>query len=468
MAPVAVAVDAFGAAGGSGGEEPRLALRGRAEPDPVGGRRFDTMMGPLRRLVSIATLLASISAGCVSGEGSPSPSAAPTPAPQPSTSGGPSPSSAPTPSPGPTDPPFDPNLVTVTLEPVATIDGSPLAITSPLDGSGRLFVAAKEGQVWSLRDGAVGESPMLDIGGLVSGGGEQGLLGIAVHPGFPDDPRVFLFYTDLAGNEVVAAYRLDPANAERLDPGSAEILLTVEDPFGNHNGGALAFGPDGYLYAAMGDGGGGGDPLESGERLDTLLGKILRLDVDSGDQGGEPYGIPEGNPFTNLDGARPEIWLTGLRNPWRIAFDRATGDLWIGDVGQGRREEVDVARAGTSGLDFGWDRMEGTSCYEPETGCPTEGLTLPVTEYGHDEGCTIIGGHVYRGTAQAALRGGYLFGDYCSGNLWAIAATSTGTVPPVRVGSAGSGLAGFGEDEAGELYAANLDGTVSLVVVTER
>jgi glucose/arabinose dehydrogenase len=312
---------------------------------------------------------------------------------------------------------------------------------------------------------------MLDISDLVSTGGEQGLLGIAVHPGFAEVPVVVVHYTDVDGDTVVASYRLDPADPDRLDPETVMTILAVDQPFANHNGGSVAFGPDGHLYVGLGDGGGGGDPLESGEHLDTLLGKILRLDVESPTAGGAAYAIPPGNPFASVNGARPEIWLTGLRNPWRFAFDRATGDLWIGDVGQGAWEEIDVAPAGVGGLDFGWDRMEGAHCFEPQTGCPTEGLTLPVTEFGHEDGCTVIGGAVYRGTEQPLLAGGYVFGDYCSGRLWAIPASAAAageTIAPVRVGTAGPGLAAFGEDEAGELYAANLDGTVSRVVATAR
>jgi len=409
-------------------------------------------------------------AACLGGQGSQLPSstgsAAPASSPTPTGAS----SAAPTTSTGPSAAPFDPTAISVSLEAYVTVPGGPLAITAPLDGTGRLFVATKAGRVQIVRDGAVDPDPMLDISSLVSTGGEQGLLGIAIHPGFPDDPRIVLDYTDVDGDTVVAAYRLDPADPDRLDPGSATTILSVDQPFANHNGGAVGFGPDGYLYVGLGDGGSGGDPLESGEHLDTLLGKILRLDVDSPGAGGAGYAIPAGNPFANVNGARPEIWLTGLRNPWRFAFDRATDDLWIGDVGQGAWEEVDVAPAGVGGLDFGWDRMEGAHCFEPDTGCPTDGLTLPVTEYGHDQGCTIIGGTVYRGTAQPLLTGGYLFGDYCTGRLWAISAGTTqpGPVDPVRVGTAGSGLAGFGEDEAGALYAANLDGTISRVVATAR
>jgi len=433
-------------------------------------QRRSGRLGRLPRSAAFAASVALLATACLGGQDSPSPSstgAAPSSSGPAATASG---SAGPTTSAGPSAAPFDPAAISVSLEPYVTVPGGPLAITSPHDGSGRLFVATKAGQVRIVRDGVLDPDPLLDIASLVSTGGEQGLLGIAVHPGFPDDPRVVVDYTDVNGDTVVASYRLDPADPDRLDPGSATTILAVDQPFANHNGGAVGFGPDGYLYVGLGDGGSGGDPQDNGEHLDTLLGKILRLDIDSPGASGTAYAIPPGNPFASVGGARPEIWLTGLRNPWRFAFDRATGDLWIGDVGQGAWEEVDVAPAGMGGLDFGWDRMEGAHCFEPETGCPTDGLTLPVTEYGHEDGCTIIGGTVYRGAEQALLAGGYLFGDYCTGRLWAIPASAgaTGPVEPVRVGTAGPGLAGFGEDEAGELYAANLDGTISRVVAIAR
>ena len=422
------------------------------------------------RAIVAAVVGALFVAGCLGGRVSQVPATSPTSStnPTPGESGGPL--SSPTAEVSPR--PFDPATVAVSLEPYASVPGSPLAIAAPTDGTGRLLVATKEGQVLVIRDGAVQPEPMLDLSALVSTGGEQGLLGIAVHPDFPDDQRLVVHYTDTGGDTVVASYRLEPTDPDRLDPGSAATLLAVDQPFANHNGGAVAFGPDGYLYIGLGDGGAGGDPLESGEHLDTLLGKVLRVDIDAPVPGGAAYAIPPDNPFGNVDGARPEIWLTGLRNPWRFAFDRATGDLWMGDVGQGAWEEVDVAPAGVGGLDFGWDRMEGAHCFEPAVDCPTDGLTLPVTEYSHADGCTVIGGVVYRGSMQPMLSGAYLFADYCSGRIWAIPAASvaggTGPIDPVRVGTAGRGLAAFGEDEAGELYAANLDGTISRVVATAR
>jgi glucose/arabinose dehydrogenase len=366
---------------------------------------------------------------------------------------------------------FDPAAVSISLQSFASVPGGPLAITAPQDGSGRLFVAAQDGRAWVVDHGTTRATPLLDIRNLVTSGGERGLLGLAIHPGFPGNPRVYVDYTDLNGNTVIASYRLDPSDPNRLDPTSAAVILQVVQPYANHNGGALAFGPDGDLYVSLGDGGSEGDPQGYGQRLDTLLGKILRIDVDH-PAGGKAYGIPAGNPFVGRTGAEPEIWLYGLRNPWRLAFDRATGDLWIGDVGQNSYEEVDVARAGASGLNFGWNVTEGDHCFHPTTDCDATGITLPVVEYGHDVGCVVIGGPVYRGTSYPILHGGYLYADYCSGRIWALDAASASPVvaapAAVQVGTTGAGLAAFGEDGAGEVYAANLDGTISQVIAAAR
>jgi glucose/arabinose dehydrogenase len=241
----------------------------------------------------------------------------------------------------------------------------------------------------------------------------------------------------------------------------------MDDPFGNHNGGGLAFGPDGYLYISTGDGGGGGDPLDSGRHLDTLLAKVLRIDVDARSAGVEPqYTIPADNPFVETDGARQEIWLTGLRNPWRFRFDRATGDLWIGDVGQNEREEIDVARAGVSGLDFGWNIMEGSLCFrDGGDDCLTDALTLPVTEYGHDQGIAVIGGTVYRGDAQPALRGWYVFSDNGSGRFWVIDAARNDLHEPTLALDSGRSISAIAEDAAGELFATDLASGLLRIVV---
>ena len=356
--------------------------------------------------------------------------------------------------------------ISISLEPFAQVPDAPLAIAAPDDGTGRLFVASRDGRVWVVgRDGSVLRNPLVDLRARIRSGGEQGLLGIATHPTFPADPRVFVNYTNRDGDTVVASLALDPANPDRLDPGSHERILFVDQPFSNHNGGGVLFGPDGYLYLSLGDGGGGGDPLDSGQSLQSLLGKILRIDVD-GVAGDSPYVVPRDNPFA-AGGGLPEIWHWGLRNPWRLSFDRANGDLWIGDVGQGSWEEVDVARQGSGGLNFGWNVMEGAHCFGGGS-CATDGLTLPISEYGRDLGCTVIGGYVYRGAQFPFLAGAYLFTDYCTGHVFAIDAAATELVAPVTVGNGSGQISAFGEDADGELYVTSLDGTVSRVVATER
>jgi len=353
------------------------------------------------------------------------------------------------------------------LETVVSGLQSPLDIAWRPDDPATVFVVEQGGQVRIVREGKVVGTPFLDIRGLVTAGGEQGLLGLAFHPD-PTDPRFFLYYTALDGQEIVASYTTLSNDRDRADPDSARVLLRMDDPFPNHNGGGLAFGPDGYLYISTGDGGGGGDPLDSGRHLDTLLAKILRIDVNAQGTGGVPYGIPDDNPFLEVTGARPEIWLTGLRNPWRIRFDRATGDLWIGDVGQNEREEIDVARAGIGGLDFGWNIMEGTFCYrDGGTNCLTDELTLPVTEYGHDQGCSVIGGTVYRGEGQPRLRGWYVLSDNCSGRFWVLDPDRDDLRAPTFALDSNRSVSAIGEDASGELYATDLGGGELLRIVAE-
>jgi glucose/arabinose dehydrogenase len=332
----------------------------------------------------------------------------------------------------------------------------PVEVANAGDGSGRLFVVEQAGKIRVVRDGALVTHPFLDIASRINSGGERGLLGLAFHPDYPTDPRFFVDYTDLDGNTVVSSFRVRADDPDVADPDSESILVHQKQPFANHNGGGLGFGPDGDLYIAFGDGGSGGDPQGNGQRLDTLLAKILRIDVDSGSADGAPYGIPADNPFVSTAGARPEIWLYGLRNPWRFRFDRATGDLWIGDVGQNAWEEVDVARKGVSGLDFGWNRTEGFHCYSPPKGCDERGLTPPVTEYGHDQGCAVIGGVVVRHPPDGSLDGGYLFGDACSDRLWVIDPTSNAPQTPILAARLGRTLSSIGEAEDGTVYATSL------------
>jgi glucose/arabinose dehydrogenase len=363
---------------------------------------------------------------------------------------------------------FDPAAVSVGVESVVAIPGNPLDVAAPADGSSRLFVLDKGGAIWIVSDGKRRDMAFLDIGSKVSRGAEQGLLGLAFHPGFPRDPRFYTDYTNTAGDTVVAEWRISASDPQRADADSERILLTVAQPFANHNGGDVAFGPDGYLYITLGDGGSGGDPQGNGQKLSTLLAKILRIDVDHpGD--GRLYGIPSDNPFLDQSGARPEIFVTGVRNPWRIAFDRSTHDLWIGDVGQNAYEEIDVVRASSGGgQNFGWNRTEGFHCYPSGDSCSTDGLTRPVTEYGHSLGCSVTGGVVYRGRTFPQLVGAYLFSDYCSGTIWAIDAASDETREPTIVGETHRSISSFGEDEAGEVYATDLNGELLRITASPR
>ncbi|HEX7023137.1 MAG TPA: PQQ-dependent sugar dehydrogenase [Trueperaceae bacterium] len=347
------------------------------------------------------------------------------------------------------------------LDEVASGLERPISMTHAGDGTGRLFVVEQTGRIRVIQDGRLLREPFLDLRSIVSCCGEQGLLGLAFHPDYEQNGRFFVDYTDATGNTVVAEYHVSE-DADRAAPDSGRGLLQVEQPYDNHNGGQLAFGPDGYLYISLGDGGSGGDPHGNGQNLGTLLGKILRIDVDEGD----PYAIPDDNPFAHQSGARPEIWAYGLRNPWRFSFDRQTGDLWIADVGQSQWEEVNLQPAGSQGGEnYGWNVMEGAHCYQPDEGCDESGKVLPLLEYSHDEGCSITGGYRYRGETQPGLRGVYLFSDYCSGTIWGARQDEKGAWRSEVLLEPGFGITTFGEDEAGELYVADYgDGTIYRVV----
>jgi glucose/arabinose dehydrogenase len=325
----------------------------------------------------------------------------------------------------------------------------PTFVTNAQDGSGRLFVLEKGGRIDIIKDGALLKTPMLDLTPIVlSSGNEQGLLGLAFHPEFAKNGRFFVAYTAKNSNDTVAEYHMDPAS-DTADANSAKVMLSVPDPFPNHNGGMLAFGPDRYLYTSFGDGGSGGDPNGNGQNTSVFLGKILRLDVD----GGSPYAIPKTNPFANNSSAKQEIWAYGFRNPWRFGFDRKTGDLWIADVGQDKYEEVDFQPAGDKGgQNYGWNVMEGNHCYRPASNCDQSGLTKPIFEYSHDDGCSITGGYVYRGSAIPGLAGRYLLTDYCKPTLYATTRAADGSFSTQQLDTLPNGVSSFGEDEAGELY----------------
>ena len=325
------------------------------------------------------------------------------------------------------------------------------------DGSGRVFVVEQAGivKVFDNRADVGAAAVFLDIRSRVRDqGNEEGLLGLAFHPNFASNGYFYVDYT--ASNPrrtVVARYRADPNDPDRALPGSETVILEVGQPYSNHNGGQIVFGPDGYLYIALGDGGSGGDPRDHGENPATLLGSILRIDVD----GGAPYAIPSDNPFAgNNDGYREEIYAYGLRNPWRISFDAPTGQLWAADVGQNMYEEVNIIE---SGGNYGWDIMEGMHCYEPSTGCNQEGLTLPVWEYSHDLGISITGGYVYRGASAPALAGRYVFADFGTGRIWALAWDGS-QARVEEIMNTNLAIASFGVDARQELYALAFDGRI--------
>ena len=344
----------------------------------------------------------------------------------------------------------------IELESTTSDLSQPTAITHAGDGSGRLFVTQKEGELAIIQEGEVLPEPFLDLSDMVSTDSERGLLDVAFHPNYEENGRFFVHYSDENGDTVIAEYSVsdDPNLA---DPNSERVLLNAKQPYRNHNGGELAFGPDGYLYIGLGDGGSSGDPKGNGQDLSTVLGKILRIDVDSGD----PYGIPEDNPFVNDENALPEIWAYGLRNPWRFSFDRETGDLFIGDVGQNAYEEIDFQPADSEGGEnYGWNPTEGEHCYE--SNCDLDAYTLPILEYSHasGDGESITGGYRYRGSAVPDLAGVYLYADFVSGNLWGATQGEDGTWTSETLLETGDNLVAFGENEAGEVYVADFAGTL--------
>lgn len=364
----------------------------------------------------------------------------------------------------------DSAAVTVSAGPVAVPGlalvtdrlAAPLFLTTPPGDLTRLFVVEQGGLIRVIRNDTLLATPFLDVSGLVSAGGERGLLSMAFHPDYQTNRYCYVSYTDTNGDSRVVRYRTS-ANPEVADPASAAEVLFLGQPYANHNGGLVAFGPDGMLYIGFGDGGSGGDPQGNGQNRGTLLGKLLRIDVD----GGSPYAIPADNPFVGVTGVRGEIWAWGLRNPWRFSFDAATGDLYIADVGQSAREEVDVQPAGSAGgANYGWNIMEGTACYGAAS-CAQSGLTRPVIDYPHtDNACSITGGYVYRGQALPVLRGRYLYSDYCTGWIRSFTyvagqATDPRDWPALAVGS---GVTSFGEDGGGNLYIMTQSGSLYRIV----
>lgn len=359
------------------------------------------------------------------------------------------------------------------LDAVAPASGlnAPLFAASPPNDAVRLFVVEQGGAIRIL-DRATGAliSTFLDISGLVTAGGEQGLLGLAFDPGYGSNGRFYVNYTDLNGDSVVARYLVNPGNPNVALPAQDLTILTLDQPFSNHNGGMLAFGPDGFLYVGFGDGGSGGDPDDRAQNLGSLFGKLLRIDVgQAGPPPGLPYAVPSTNPCVGRSGIRGEIWSSGLRNPWRFTFDRTLGDLYVADVGEAEREEVTVspvAGGGGRGWNYGWNVTEGTLCFPSQAPCDRTGLALPHVEYDHGQGCSITGGYVYRGTAIPALQGTYFYGDFCGGfvrsfrfaNGQASDHFEWTTLAP------GGNISSFAQDALGELYVITLQGGLFRIV----
>jgi glucose/arabinose dehydrogenase len=388
-------------------------------------------MRPARTLRLALCLLVSPASACDSGEGSPI---------------------------GPPE-----GTVQVGLDPVASGLSFPLYLTAP-PGDPRLFIVEKGGAIRIVKDGALLPAPFLSLADKVSTGGEQGLLGLAFHPAYATNGRFVVHYTDVSGNTVVSMFRVSAGDPDLADPAGESVLLTAEQPFANHNGGQILFGPDGMLYIGLGDGGSEGDPGGRGQSVTDLLGDILRMDVSSGTS----YTVPPDNPFVGQTDARPEIWSYGLRNPWRFTFDPPTGDLYIADVGGSAWEEVDVVTAAAGagrGTNFGWAATEGSHC-RATSACDPGAFTLPVLEYSHDEGCSITGGFVYRGAAIPALQGHYFYADYCRGWVRSFRLQDGQVVERQQWAALAPGgtIPSFGQDAAGELYILTAEGQVFRIV----
>jgi glucose/arabinose dehydrogenase len=364
----------------------------------------------------------------------------------------------------PAAPPAPSGPLVLTLSPVLSGLNSPVDLQNAADGTGRLFVVEQQGQIRIVSNNSLVPTPFLDITSLVDFGGEKGLLGLAFHPAYTQNRRFFVNYDRVASGQmqtVIAEFQTSASNPNQADPNSQRILFTVNQPFPNHKGGQLAFGPDGFLYIGLGDGGSAGDPLGNAQNRRVLLGKMLRIDVDHTSPGLQ-YAIPSDNPFLNgVD--RGEVWAYGLRNPWRFSFDVSSGRLFAADVGQDKFEEIDILQKGGN---FGWNIMEGLHCFKPSSGCNMTGLILPITEYDHSQGDAVIGGYVYRGAAIPRLSGTYLFSDFESGTIWGLTENSSGQWTRSQLIAGGRNISSFGRDEAGELYV--LDYSGSLLRITAQ
>lgn len=345
---------------------------------------------------------------------------------------------------------------------------APTQVTNAGDGSGRLFIVERRGTIRVVQNSRVRAGFFLDIRSKVEDGGERGLLGLAFHPKFKSNGRFFVFYTRNGGDIVVSRFTANSARTSASADSARPLLLIEHSAQSNHNGGSIAFGPDGYLYIGVGDGGGAGDPENDAQsKTRNFLGKILRIDVNGSGAGRfDRYAIPRSNPFYGSTPGLGEIWAYGLRNPWRISFDRGTGNLFIADVGQGRREEIDREPGGSKGgRNYGWSVLEGSLCYDPSP-CSLSGDTLPVAQYTHADGnCAITGGYVYRGGAYPAMVGQYVFADYCSGRIWSMP-HGGGTADIVLRRDSSEHITSFGESQGGELFAVTLDGKLFRVTAS--
>jgi glucose/arabinose dehydrogenase len=366
---------------------------------------------------------------------------------------------------------------------------SPVFLTHAGDGSNRIFIVEQAGRIRLLKNGSLQATPFLNISGHVRSGGEEGLLSVAFPPDYARRQQFYVYYTQLDGNNVVARFRTT-SNPDLADPASEEQILALPHPNQtNHNGGQLEFGPDGYLYIGTGDGGGAGDPYENGQNHAALLGKILRINVNGqypatipngayriylpmiGSNLGPRYRIPPDNPFFNQPGYRPEIWALGLRNPWRFSFDRATNDLYIADVGQNAREEVNFQPSNSvGGRNYGWNNLEGSLCYDPPSGCSAPAnYSAPVAEYPHgandSNGCSVTGGYVYRGAAYPDMQGVYFYADYCRGKIWGLKFENSAWQSQLLLDTTYQ-PSSFGEDESGEVYLVSLSGQIYHLVST--
>jgi glucose/arabinose dehydrogenase len=339
-------------------------------------------------------------------------------------------------------------------------------LVQPDDTSGLIYVTEQRGVIYVFSpDNPQQANVFLDLTDRVNrGGNEEGLLGLTFDPDYQENGYFYVYYSAAdPTRSVLSRFSIDQENTDVADPESEVIIMEVEQPYSNHNAGQLVFGPDGYLYIGLGDGGGAGDPIGNAQNLNTVLGSILRIDV-SGLSGPGDYKIPADNPFVGTEGAQPEIWAYGLRNPWRFSFDSETGLLWAGDVGQSAWEEIDII---TKGANYGWNIMEGSHCYSPSTGCDQSGLVLPIYEYDHSEGrCSITGGYVYGGEI-ASLQGYYIYGDYCSGDIWALAYDGDVVTENMLLVESGLSITSFGEDLEGNLYILARQGGIYTLVQPE-